>query len=292
MSISPELGTERGVELPHGTIRYREVGEGEPIVFVHGVFANGDLWRKVVPLLAARYRCITPDWPLGSHTEPMRPDADLSTPGLGALVASFLAALDLHDVTLVGNDTGGAVCQMVMADHRDRLGRVVLASCDAFEVFPPSPFGFLKVIPRVPGATFVLAQTQRLRALRRLPLAYGRLMHHPPEPAVSDSYSRPALRRDIRRDTNKVLRGISNVHTLAAPARFADFDKPVLLAWAAEDLLFPLRLADQLATVLPHAHRETITGSRTFIAEDQPEQLAQAVSTFMAATPVLRAPAG
>jgi pimeloyl-ACP methyl ester carboxylesterase len=80
MSISGSLGRQREVKLPQGTIRYREQGEGEPIVFVHGLLVNGDLWRKVVPLLSDRYRCIAPDWPLGAHEVPLSPDADLTPP--------------------------------------------------------------------------------------------------------------------------------------------------------------------------------------------------------------------
>ena len=101
------------IELTPGTIRYRDVGRGEPIVFVHGLLVNGDLWRKVVPPLARSFRCIVPDLPLGSHVTAMRPDADLTPPGLARLIADLLAALDLRDVTLVGNDTGGALCQLV-----------------------------------------------------------------------------------------------------------------------------------------------------------------------------------
>lgn len=284
MSISEQLGSTQSVELSSGPIEYRQIGEGPPIVFVHGVFANGDLWRKVVPSLAENHRCITPDWPLGSHRLAMHPHADLSTPGLARLVAEFLTALHLEDVTLVGNDTGGAVCQLVMADHRNRLGRVVLTSCDAFEVFPPAPFGFLRWLPRVPGATALVAQALRLRALRRLPIAYGRLTHTPPEPAVSDSYARPALQRQIRRDAGKVCLGIDPAQTLGAVDRLGDFAPPVLLAWAADDLLFPASLAERLAAILPNAAIKHIADSRTFIGEDRPDELAEAMAVFMAET--------
>ena len=281
MSISGNLGDQRTVDLPQGRVSYRERGTGEPIVFVHGVFTNGDLWRNVVPILATRYRCLTPDWPLGSHPEPMRPDADLSTPGLARLVAGFLTALDVDSVTLVGNDTGGAICQLVVANSPERVGRLVLTSCDAFEVYPPSPFGFLPLIPMFPGAMVLLAQTQRIRALRRLPLAYGRLMHHQPPTAISDSYARPGLRRRIRRDTKKVLRGMAKTHTLDASTRFTRFVDPTLIAWAEDDLLFPTSLADRLTTAFPRARRITISGARTLIGEDQPERLATAIAAFM-----------
>src|SRR5437773_12372991 len=131
MSMSDQLGERKEVSLASGTIRYRERGSGEPIVFVHGLLVNGDLWRNVVPELSKDFRCITPDWPLGSHELPMSPDADLSPPGVAKIVADFIAALELEDVTLVGNDTGGAVCQLVVTEYPDHIARLVLTSCDA-----------------------------------------------------------------------------------------------------------------------------------------------------------------
>src|SRR5438874_10453979 len=111
MSVSKALGDPKEAKLEQGTIRYRERGTGEPIVFVHGLLVNGDLWRKVVPELANDFRCITPDWPLGSHEVPMSHEADLTPTGLAKLIADFLAALALENVTLVGNDSGGALSQ-------------------------------------------------------------------------------------------------------------------------------------------------------------------------------------
>lgn len=281
MSISEGLGPPRRVELSQGPIHYRESGQGAPVVFVHGVFVNGDLWRKVVPILSRRYRCIAPDWPLGSHREPMDEEADLTTPGLASIVAEFLTALELEDVTLVGNDTGGAICQLVVADHRERVGKLVLTSCDAFEVYPPPQFAFLRTIPSVPGAAFVLAHTLRVRAFRRLPIAYGWLMKRQPPKEISDSYAGAGLDPAIRRDAKKVLRGISPEHTLRAPERFADFPGPVLLAWANHDRLFPVSLALRLADVFPHARLEVVQNSRTFVSEDQPERLAALIDDFL-----------
>ena len=260
---------------------YEEAGQGPPIVFVHGVFVNGKQWRKVVDLLADGYRCIVPDWPLGSHTQPMAPTADLSTPGLARLVAEFLEVLDLQDVTLVGNDTGGAVCQLVMVDHSDRIARVVLTSCDAFEVYPPPPFAFLRLVPSVPGLAFLLAQSLRFTAVRKLPIAYGWVMKGFPPRGVMDSYTRPLLDPAIRRDAKKMLSGISKEHTIEAARRLADFDRPVLLAWAGEDKLFPRSLAERLQEVLPQSQLQVIPGARTFVAEDQPGPLAAAVRALL-----------
>ena len=170
MSVSTQLGDQKEVTLPQGTIRYRERGNGEPIVFVHGLLVNGDLWRKVVPSLSKDFRCITPDWPLGSHDVPMNSGADFSMSGLAKLINDFIVALDLQNVTLVGNDSGGALSQLVVTEHPDRIGRLVLTPCDAFEVFPPGMFKYLGLAARIPGGLFQLAQGQRIRALRRLPI--------------------------------------------------------------------------------------------------------------------------
>src|SRR5438445_13019107 len=97
------------IQLSAGPLRYVDRGSGPPVVFVHGLLVDGRLWRKVTPLLEGRVRCIVPDWPLGSHANPMNADADLTPRGVARLIDNFLEALELRDVTLVGNDTGGAI---------------------------------------------------------------------------------------------------------------------------------------------------------------------------------------
>jgi pimeloyl-ACP methyl ester carboxylesterase len=273
------------IELSGGRLRYQEVGSGPPVVFVHGLLVNGDLWRKVVPAVAgAGYRCLVPDWPLGAHSLAV-PGADLTPPGVAALVAEFLDALDLTDVTLVANDTGGAITQLVMADHPARIGRVVLTPCDCFEAFFPSVFAPLPRFLRLPGATWLLVQALRLRALHRLPMTFGWVAKRPVPPDVVDSYLRPSrASRAIRRDLRRFATAVHNRHTLAAAARLGSFTRPVLLAWAREDKLFPLALARRLAAALPDARLELIDDSYTFVPEDQPQALARLMVNFLGAT--------
>jgi pimeloyl-ACP methyl ester carboxylesterase len=282
MALSDSLGAARWLELPQGVIAYRERGAGPPVLFVHGLLVNADLWRGVAPLVAdAGYRCLAPDWPLGSHSRPMNRHADLSPAGLGRLIADFLGALDLHGVTIVANDTGAALVQVLMARHPERIGRVVLTSGDALECFFPPMFAFLPMLARLPGWTWLLAQALRPRLLHRLPMTYGRLSVRPIPAQVMDSYLQPS-RHDagIRRDLRRVLRGVHRRHTLAAAASFGSFDRPVLLAWAQQDRLFPLSLARRLAGLLPDARLVTVAGSRTFIPEDQPAALAGRIVEF------------
>jgi pimeloyl-ACP methyl ester carboxylesterase len=272
----------RSVRLSQGTIRYRDTGTGQPLVFVHGLLVNGELWRKVVPILATQYRCIVPDLPLGSHTLAMNRDADLSPSGLAKLIADFLAALDLQKVTLVGNDTGGALCQMVVTRHPERIARLVLTNCDAFENFPPKMFLPLKWGAFVPGFLFELGQLMRFEGMRYSPLAYGLLSKKRVPKEVLDDYLKPALsNRAIRRDLGKAIRGISNKYTQEAAKKLADFQKPVLLAWASKDRFFKIKDAERLRQILPDACLERIEDSLTFIPEDQPEQLAKLIDGFM-----------
>jgi pimeloyl-ACP methyl ester carboxylesterase len=272
--------------LPQGVIRYHELGAGKPIVLVHGLLTNGELWREVAPRLAGRFRVIAPDWPLGSHELPMNPGTDLSPPGLARIIADFLAELDLEDVTLVGNDTGGALSQLVAVNHPERLARLVLTPCDAYENFLPAMFRPLEVLARIPGAVFVVAQTLRPRAARRLPLAYGWLAKRQIPDDLSDAWMTPVLTNGaIRRETAAILRGISNRYTLEAAGRFGEFTKPVLLAWAPEDRFFKLGHAERMMSAFPDARLERIEDSLTFVSLDQPERTADLIAAFAAETP-------
>ena len=154
-------------------------------------------------------------------------DADLSPTGLAALIAELLQRLELTDVTLVGNDTGGALCQMVLANHPERIARLVLTNCDAFEDFPPPAFKLMmKGLGRIPGAVAGLATLGRLKAGRRAAFALAPLTVEPLPDELVESWVKPLRSRGIRRDLIKVLRGISPEHTLAAAKRLPEFQGP------------------------------------------------------------------
>jgi pimeloyl-ACP methyl ester carboxylesterase len=267
--------------IPQGRIRYREAGTGAPIVLVHGLLVNGDLWKDVIPRLAQDFRVIVPDLPLGSHELPMKPGTDLSPLGLAGIIEAFLAGLGLEDVTLVGNDTGGALCQLVVVHHPERIGRLVLTPCDAFENFPPPMFRPLLTAARIPGAVYAIAQSLRPRPARRLPFAYGWLSKHGIPDELTDAWMAPTLRsREIRREVAAVLKGMSKDILLAASARLGDFRKPVLLAWAPEDRFFKFHYAERLAGVFADARLEPIEDSYTFVSIDQPERTAELIAAF------------
>ncbi|WP_328616446.1 alpha/beta fold hydrolase [Amycolatopsis sp. NBC_00355] len=282
MTRSESLGREHRVRLPAGEVRYFERGSGAPVVFVHGVLTNAQLWRKVVPdVAAAGFRCVAPDLPLGSHDLPMRADADLSPAGAADVIADLLEALDLRDVTLVANDTGGALTQIMLSRRPDRVGRVVLTPSDCFEYFFPPIFKPLPAIARIPGSMAVLGQLLRFRVLYPLPMLFGWVVKRPLPDDVAQAYLAP-LRKSagVRRDLRKLLRDVHPRHTLAAAEALRTFDRPVLLAWASEDKLFPISLAHRLAALLPDAKLVEIADSYTFVSEDQPAALARHVIEF------------
>lgn len=287
----PALGTPRELDLEQGRLRYFDAGEGPPIVFVHGLFVNANLWHKLVPRLAARFRCIALDLPFGSHELPMRPAADLGERGVVDLVAGAIEALGLDDVTLVGMDTGGAVCQFLVTQRPERIGRLVLTSCDYRDNFPPRIFTHLKALPTLAPLVPFLFAPARLRFVRRLPNVFGLLTKEPVERRVEDTWVLPALEdARVRADVNKVIAIFDKRRLNDAADRLAGFERPALIAWSAEDRVFPADHARALARELPDARLEWIEGARTMSMEDQPDRLAQAIAAFLDRTRVRSAP--
>ena len=191
---SPDLGPAKELELPQGRLRYHDTGSGPPLVFVHGALVNANLWRKVVPALAPDFRCVALDLPFGSHLVPMPPEADLSAPAFADLIADAIEALALDDVTLVGNDTGGALSQLVVTRRQERLGRLVLTSCDAFDNFPPKAMKPLMPVLRLPGALPVVLAPFRLAAARKRATTMIRATKRPIDLEAAESYALPASR--------------------------------------------------------------------------------------------------
>jgi pimeloyl-ACP methyl ester carboxylesterase len=264
------------IRLDQGPVRYRRIGAGDPIVFVHGLLVDGRLWNGVAERLATRFDCIVPDWPMGSHVMPMRESADLSPPGQAQLVADLIGALGLDRATVVGNDTGGAVAQIVAAHHPERVARLVLTNCDTFEHFPPFPFSLMPPVARLPGGMTALSAPFRLGPVRRA--TYGLLVERPLDPALVDSWLEPSLRdRAILRDARKLVAGAHNRQTLDAAERLRGFDRPALLAWGMEDRFFKLDHARRLATVIGAAPVVEIDGGRTFVPLDRPDAVAAAI---------------
>lgn len=279
---APELGPSQVLDLGAGRrIRAHVTGDGPTIVFVHGALVNANLWRKVVPLLDGLER-VTLDLPLGSHLEPMPKGADMRPPALADLIADSLEALELDDVTVVGSDTGGGLTQILAVSRPQRIGALVLTSCDAFENFPPRFFRIVLAPARIPGAIPIAFGGLRARAVRRLPIAYGWLTNEQIDPDAEDSYVLPALtNKGVARDVRRLMRGLDSKYTIDAALKLAGWDRPALIAWSENDRFFPPEHGERLAKIIPGARFEQIDDARTFSAEDQPERLAGMIGAFV-----------
>jgi pimeloyl-ACP methyl ester carboxylesterase len=268
------------IELPAGRIRYREAGEGKPVVFVHGFLVDGRLWDGVVDQLSDRCRCIAPDWPIAAHQVAMNADADLSPPGIAALIASFLDALELEDVTIVGNDSGGAMSQVLVTRHPERIGRLVLTNCDTHDNFPPGIFKAMPPLAKLPGGMAVLSAPFRIGALART--AFKPFARTPIPADLVASWMRPSLSDPgVKHDATKVTAGMNKRYTLEAAERLSESELPLLLTWAPGDKFFPISYAERLEKETPNARLVRIPEASTFVALDQPTRLADEIATFV-----------
>ncbi|MBO0683235.1 MAG: alpha/beta hydrolase [Candidatus Dormibacteraeota bacterium] len=287
---SPALGARHVVDLA-GPLAYFDTGSGPTVVFVHGLLTNANIWRNVVSRLAPAFRCVTLDLPLGGHQLPFNSEASLTPPALADLMTSAFDALSLEELTLVGNDTGGLLCQIAVTRHPERVGRLVLTSCDYRENFPPKGFEALLEAPKHPGGLLALLTPLRLRAARRLPQAYGMLTVRRLDGQASDTYVLPALQDGaVRHDLGQVLLNMETRYAVEAADRLHEFRRPALVAWSKADRVFPSIHAEALTRDLADARLEWIEDSGAFSPEDQPEHLARLIADFVGTTG--RAPVG
>jgi pimeloyl-ACP methyl ester carboxylesterase len=278
------------VSLTLGNVHYEKAGpdSGRPVVLIHGYAMGGSLWRPLTERLATGgFSCIAPTWPLGAHTEPMRREPALTIEAIAAMVGELLEELSLEDVVLVGNDTGGAIAQVVATATPERLGALVLTSCDAFEHFPPP---ILK--PLIAAAKFAPTFTAALQPLRtRLgrKRAYGALAHEDIDELVT-AWLEPALTNsDVRADLRRLTASLNRQTTVEAGERLPRFTKPALIAWSQDDAFFPIEDGQRLAATLPNGRLEVIERARTFSMIDQPDELAGLIAEFAAGRADLRA---
>ncbi|MFC4608401.1 alpha/beta fold hydrolase [Streptomyces maoxianensis] len=271
------------IELGAGTIAYEDSGgPGPVVVLLHGLVHDATVWRKVVADLGRDHRCIAPTLPYGSHRTPMRPDTPLTPDSVNELIAEFLDRLDLRDVTLVENDCGRA--QTVAGRHPERLARLVLISCEAFDNYPPgAPGKMISLVCKVPGGIALMARILALKPLRRLPIGLGALTKRPVPPEIADGWLRPLLTdKAIRADFKRYNAGVRKTELLEAVEGLRKFDRPALVVWAAQDRMMPRAHGRRLAELLPQGRLLVIKDSCTLIAEDQPEALSTALRTFVA----------
>ena len=281
MSIPPTETIE--LPLPGGALRVHIAGAGQPVLFVHGILVNHLFWAQVIAGLAPHARCIAPDLPLGAHCLALPADAPRGPLAVAAQLAALIDALDLRDLTLVGNDTGGAICQLLLAHHpTDRIARVVLTNCDAFEQFFPPAFNWLaSSARRGPGLVNFLGRALQRRVAQRLLLAT--VARTQPDAATLDAVFAPLRDPAVRHDLHRFLAAVEPALTIAAAPLLRRFPGDVDLLWASGDPLFRPSLARRLAAAFGAAEPTFIRGSRAFVPLDRPDALVALLRARVAA---------
>jgi pimeloyl-ACP methyl ester carboxylesterase len=265
-------------------ISYVTFGDGPVALFVHGVGTNALLWRHVIERLAGR-RCIALDLPLHGHS-PVRPDQDLSLGGLASVLAEFCDALQLTDIDLVANDTGGAVAQIFAAHHPDRLRTFTLTNCDTHDNVPPEAFLPTVELARAgelaPTAPALLAD---LAVARRAIFATGYEDPEQPDLAVVDAFLRPVVGTvQQARQFERMLAALGPADLLAAEPALRELTVPTLVVWGTGDGFFELRWAYWLRDTIPGVTEVVeLEGARLFFPDERAAELVPHLQRFWAA---------
>lgn len=272
------------VKVDGAAIEYTESGTGSPVVFVHGAYVTGAVWDDVAHRLSDKHRCLVPTWPFGAQRRPLTDPVDLSVAASGRRILGLLEALDLSDVTLVANDTGGGIVLAALGNPSQdwsRVARLVFTNCDSYEHFPPRSFAPI---------------VRMCRLNRFVGRALMRLLTTPPGLAVFinavtrdgiDTEQRAAIfggflsSAAVRRQAVRFTADLQPRHTMAAAGAIEVWTKPVLLAWGDTDDMFPLSHAQRLADAFPDAKLERIAGASTYVMLDRPVQTAVVVRQFL-----------
>ncbi|HVD86122.1 MAG TPA: alpha/beta hydrolase [Solirubrobacterales bacterium] len=272
------------VEVGAGPIAYEDSGgEGPVVVLIPGLLMDGRQWRKVIEELRPDFRCISPTLPTGAHRKPMKPDADLTLVGMGRIITEFLEAADLRDVTLCFNDWCGA--QVMIADGGvERVGRLVLVSCETAGNYPPGLAGHAAWLSaKLPGGIAVMRRLLLTPGIRRLPFVFGQMTKKGiPDELMRDwmeTLKDSRIARDLRRYAGDAMRG---KHDLArATAELPSFERPVLVVWDAEGKMMPNEAGRALADSFPNSRYVELPDCYTLIPIDQPQALAREIKEFV-----------
>ena len=253
-----------------GELNYRDIGSGDVVVFVHGLLMNGGLWDDVVFYLPPQFRAVRPDFPLGGHSRAIDPNADLGLPNLARLLLEVIDALDLHDVTLVANEMGDAICSYAVANRtirNRRIARLLLTNCGSF--------GHLE------AAIDGTSQNPLAGIASTLDTPHGRkgffanLAEAPiPDEQICELLGGFLQSGEIRHDARKTLESVLSDQPAAHASAFAG---PVSIAWGVGDRLSPAGAAERLADNFSNVRLSPIKNSKLLVPIDQPEKLADAI---------------
>jgi pimeloyl-ACP methyl ester carboxylesterase len=273
----------KSVQVQAGAIQYREQGDpaGPAVVLLHGLFMNDTLWDLALPLLPDGFRYLLPVLPLGGHRLAMHEDADLTLPGMVGILADFLDALDVTEVTLVVSDWGGPLFLTDIGRDK-RVSRLVICPSEAFENFPPGFPGKVSwLVSRTPTTVSLAMRQLSIGWLRRQWFMFGQMAKKPVPQPIVDSWLKGGLAdRAVRRDLVKYCRTrFDKPDLVRATDRLEQFGGDTLVLWSHNPVM-PDRHAQRLAE-LTAGRLRYIDDANVLIMLDQPEQTARAIGEFL-----------
>jgi pimeloyl-ACP methyl ester carboxylesterase len=271
-----------------GPVSYIDTGgQGRPVFFVHGVGTSSYLWRNVIGLLAGERRCVAIDLPLCGQT-PAAPDQDFSLPGLAGFVAACCDTLELSDIDLVANDTGGAVSQVFAARHPDRLATLTLTNCETHtNVHPPAllPSLLLARLGLLAPLSRLLWRSGRLSAKRIYRVGYSDVASLP------DNIARAWLEAGIgtaesARQSQRWTRSVHARDLLAIEPALTRLQVPTLIVWGTGDVFFKAKWAYWLRDTIPGATEVIeLDGARLFFPDERAAEFTSALRRHWDAHP-------
>src|SRR5215472_871183 len=264
--------TRRSVETASGGISFTERGTGPAALFVHGVLLNAHLWRHQLGHLADLRRCIAVDLLAHGDTE-ITPSQDVSVTANANMLREFLDALNIDQVDLVGNDSGGGISQIFSALYPQRVRSLTLTDCDVHDNWPPDAFKPFLAMAAGGGLRETLDAMLTNKDIYRSPQALGPAYEHPERVTDEsiDTYLRPLVRTEQRtRDFQRFLAAFDNAHTRVIEPRLKTLTAPTLIVWGTDDVYFDVRWSKWLAKTIPGTRRRVeLGGARIFFPEER-----------------------
>ena len=267
------------VDTRSGPASYIDTGgPGRPVLFVHGVGSSSYLWRNVIGQLDGQRRCVAFDLPLHGGT-PAAADQDFSLPGLARFLADCCEALELTDIDLVANDTGGAISQVFAVGRAERLHTLTLTNCEAHNNVPPKA-----LLPMVLLARMGLLARITPRMVRDIPRARKRAfggvyqdVANLPED-IARVWLEPMATAESARQGQRLLTSLHARDLLAIEPGLARLQVPTLIVWGTGDRAFRLKWAYWLRDIIPGATDVVeIDGARLFFPDERAAELTAAL---------------
>jgi pimeloyl-ACP methyl ester carboxylesterase len=269
-----DSSTVRHVKTPSGPISYVEAGSGPVALFVHGVLLNKHLWRHQMAGLSDIRRCISIDLLAHGDTE-IALDQDVSVTANAKMLREALDALQIDQVDVVGNDSGGGIAQIFAALNPERVRSLTLTNCDTHDNWPPEAFKPFVEMVAAGGLSKTLNAMLSDKSIYRSPGALGPAYEHPETATDEDIeiYLRPHLRSEQRtKDLERFVLAFDHKHTLAIEPQLRKLQAPTLIVWGTDDVYFPVKWAHWLAEAIPGAKPPVeLAGARIFFPEERAE---------------------